>query len=363
MRRSALNAGAVITSAASRRSQPLRAAAAAAAAASLITGCLSPAFQTGLAASMSALARAPAAQGGGTAKRAAVTRRASAVDEWFASQGIEVDSKGGGGGSGWSSTSIIKTNKGDFFVKTANRPAKDMFEGEALGLRALGAAGGVRVPKVLHYGDDGPGRSFIIMEKLDMGGRPDMRSFGRAMAQLHLAQPADPRAQDGEFGFAVDNTIGGTPQLNPWTKDWPTFFREHRIGYQVQRAGRPELTAAWKKALEKTNNLEDLFTDEEVKPSVLHGDLWSGNYAACSDGATIYDPAVYYGHHEAEWGMSWCASFTSDFWAGYREILPEAPLFQKRRALYDAYHQLNHYNLFGGHYLNEAEYLLQQLGK
>eukprot|EP00420_Gonyaulax_spinifera_P003688 CAMPEP_0197935898 /NCGR_PEP_ID=MMETSP1439-20131203/114079_1 /TAXON_ID=66791 /ORGANISM="Gonyaulax spinifera, Strain CCMP409" /LENGTH=97 /DNA_ID=CAMNT_0043558853 /DNA_START=1 /DNA_END=290 /DNA_ORIENTATION=- len=97
-----------------------------------------------------------------------------------------------------------------------------------------------------------------------------------------------------------------------------------------------------------------MFTDGEVTPSVLHGDLWSGNYANSPDGAVIFDPAVYYGHHEAEWGMSWCAGFSGDFWAGYREVIPEAPLFKRRRALYEAYHIINHYNLFGGGYLDQG---------
>uniref|UniRef100_A0A7S2IIX1 protein-ribulosamine 3-kinase n=1 Tax=Zooxanthella nutricula TaxID=1333877 RepID=A0A7S2IIX1_9DINO len=236
-----------------------------------------------------------------------------------------------------------------------------MFEGEALGLRALGAAGGVKVPTVHHFGDDGAGGSYIIMEKLNIGGRPDMQAFGRAMAQMHLADPEDPNAKKGMFGFAVDNTIGGTPQLNPWTDDWVTFFREHRIGYQVKRAGRPELTAIWSKVLDKTDGLRTLFTDGPIRPSVLHGDLWTGNYGGSPEGAAIFDPAAYYGHHEAEWGMSWCASFGEDFWEGYREVIPEAPLFRKREPLYEAYHKLNHYNLFGGGYLGDAEYLLRQL--
>lgn len=288
-------------------------------------------------------------------------REGGAVQAWFDSQGMAVQSRGGCGGSAWSSTSTVQTDKGAFFVKTAGRPAAAMFEGEAMGLRALRAAGGVKVPEVLHYGDDGPGRSFIIMEKIDLGGKLDMRAFGRAMAQMHLAEPADAIAKQGNFGFAVNNTIGGTPQPNPWTDDWVTFFREHRIGFQVRRAGRSELDDAWKRVLDGTDGLRTLFEDGEVKPSVLHGDLWSGNYAGCPEGAAIFDPAVYYGHHEAEWGMAWCAGFGGAFWEGYREVIPAAPLFRRREPLYEAYHKLNHYNLFGGGYLGDAQNLLESL--
>lgn len=229
-----------------------------------------------------------------------------------------------------------------------------------MGLIALRNSGGVVVPKVLHYGDSSRG-SYIIMEKLNLGGSMDMRSFGRAMAKMHLGQPAAPEAQEGKFGFPVHNTIGGTPQMNTWDDDWPRFFREQRIGYQVKRARNKRLRDIWDRVLQHTDGLKTLFTDGDVRPSVLHGDLWSGNYAGTPAGATIYDPAVYYGHHEAEWGMSWCAGFNGAFWQGYRELIPEAPQFRDREPLYEAYHILNHYNLFGGSYLSQSIGLLEQL--
>ncbi|CAE7213377.1 unnamed protein product, partial [Symbiodinium pilosum] len=148
------------------------------------------------------------------------------------------------------------------------------------------------------------------MQKLSMGGRPNMKEFGRALAKMHLAEPADATAKEGNFGFEVDNTIGGTPQSNTWTSDWVEFVREHRLGAQVRMAGSTELQRTWEQVLKETNNLKDLFTDVEVKPSILHGDLWSGNYEKTPDGVAIFDPATYYGHHEAEFGMSWCAGFS-----------------------------------------------------
>lgn len=302
---------------------------------------------------------------GGQARGGLAGRRAaSGAVEWLESQGHKVLSERGTGGSSWSSFREVKADSGEYFVKTSGRPAAAMFEGEARGLRAMGAAGsagGVKVPEVLHFGDDPRGGSFIIMEKLDMGGRMDMGEFGRAMAKMHLAEPLDKEAKAGSFGFPLDNTIGGTPQKNPWTSDWPEFFREHRIGFQVKRARDSALTGMWNSVLDKTDGLRDLFSDGEVTPSVIHGDLWSGNYAGSNQGPTIFDPATYYGHHEAEWGMAWCAGFNGQFWAGYREVIPKAPLFEKRRALYEAYHLINHYNLFGGGYLYQGIGSLEQL--
>jgi len=96
---------------------------------------------------------------------------------------------------------------------------------------------------------------------------------------------------------------------------------------------------------------------------VLHGDLWSGNVAAVGGEPCIFDPASYYGHHEAEWGMSWCASLGPAFWEGYRELIPEDPGFRKRRALYELYHKLNHFNLFGGGYKSDSLSLMKQLAR
>ena len=114
---------------------------------------------------------------------------------------------------------------------------------------------------------------------------------------------------------------------------------------------------------DETSGLESLFEGVTVKPAVLHGDLWSGNIGGCQGQPCIYDPATYYGHHEAEWGMSWCASLGPSFWKGYRELIPEEPGFAQRRILYELYHKLNHYNLFGGGYYNDACSLMERLAK
>jgi len=104
-----------------------------------------------------------------------------------------------------------------------------------------------------------------------------------------------------------------------------------------------------------------LFAGIDVKPSVLHGDLWSGNIGAVKGKPCIFDPAVYFGHHEAEWGMSWCASLSPAFFKGYRSVIPKDDGFRARSLLYEAYHQLNHYNLFGGGYYHRAYSLLQEI--
>jgi len=292
----------------------------------------------------------------------------SAVDpavKWLEANGYEIVGTGqAASGSGWASTEKLKAADGaEFFVKKARQPAQIMFQGEAIGLRALYDTHTIRVPNVLFYGDrtDGQDGSLIIMESLKIGGRSSEYEFGVDMARLHLATPSVKEAAAGKFGFPIDNTCGATPQPNGWMDSWTEFFRIRRIGHQIKLARDPKLNDLWQRVQEKTNNLQTLFERIEVKPSTLHGDLWSGNYASVDGKTAIFDPAVYYGHHEAEWGMSWCAGFGSQFWEGYRSLIPEDPGFRKRAYLYEAYHKLNHYNLFGGGYYYDAYGLLERL--
>ena len=248
-----------------------------------------------------------------------------------------------------------------------------MFEAEAAGLDAMRATASLRVPAVLGAGATAGGGSFIVMEHLDLGGGggrsgsgPSQRSLGEGLARMHLAPPSQPEAAAGAFGFTVDNTIGGTAQPNPWTNDWPTFFAEHRLRHMLRLLNRPGLTRPGEVV---ASRIGDLFEGVTVRPALLHGDLWSGNISvvagseATPDEWAILDPASYYGHAEAEFGMSWCASFGPDFWAGYRSLIPEEAGFRERACLYKAYHILNHAVLFGGGYESEARGLLEGLAR
>ena len=133
----------------------------------------------------------------------------------------------------------------------------------------------------------------------------------------------------------MDNTCGATPQPNGWTQDWVEFFGEKRLAHQIELAGDAHIDRVGAVLLAR---LGEFFDEEEhIAPSILHGDLWSGNVASAEGAPCIFDPACYFGHHEAEWGMSWCASLGPEFWSGYRELVPEAPKFRTRRPLYEAY--------------------------
>jgi len=317
---------------------------------------------------------------------------ASPIDDELASWAQEmnfgvVDKRVPTGSSGWASFSKVSvtnppTNEDgktvSFFVKSSGRSNAEMFEGESLGLDAMyacSAAGdggdALRIPKVYKSGDFASGNgSFLIMEYLNLAGRSDDLALGKALARMHLAEANEERGNAKKaFGFPLDNTIGGTPQPNPWTapnsgtKEWIEFFCKFRIGHQLDLAGDSYCSNLWEKDIEPRLPLlfEDLSGDKEIKPSLLHGDLWSGNIGSADGSPSVFDPAVYWGHHEAEWGMAWCAGFGKSFWDGYRSLIPEDDGFLDRRPLYDAYHQLNHYNLFGGGYISSARGQLESI--
>ena len=127
---------------------------------------------------------------------------------------------------------------------------------------------------------------------------------------------------------------GGTEQPNGWDSDWVNFFREKRLMHQVNLTGNKTLIELGKSV---SNGLDKLFEGITVTPSVLHGDLWSGNIASVDGKPSVFDPATYYGHAEADFGMSWCAGFSDTFYKAYWEVNPKQPGFEKRRDLYLVY--------------------------
>mmetsp|Transcript_992 Transcript_992/g.2829 ORF Transcript_992/g.2829 Transcript_992/m.2829 type:complete len:485 (+) Transcript_992:39-1493(+) len=286
--------------------------------------------------------------------RPTMAARGSAEDEiaqWVGTNldfGKVVPSAGRrGSASSWASSSVLSTESGtDLFVKTSYGPkAHPMFRGELLGLRAMRATGTVYVPEAFHAAPFSAGDSngaYIVMEHLSLGGRLDQAQLGEQLAKMHLAEPLAENAKSGKFGFDVENTIGGTPQPNEWLDDWIEFLVERRLLHQARLTKDMQLQQLTSKLcarLREGEFFEDVMSSGGVKPSTLHGDLWSGNAGALSDGrAVIFDPATYYGHHEAEFGMSWCAGFSRSFWDAYHRIIPRAPGFAKRHQIYTLYH-------------------------
>lgn len=232
-----------------------------------------------------------------------------------------------------------------------------MFEAEAAGLRELRDAGEIRVPEVFDCGVAN-GLSFIAMERLALT-RPSARverSCGERLAALHG------HTQDG-YGWFRDNTIGTTPQVNARADDWIGFFREHRLGFQLDLARRHGFTGALQDlGAALMDRLPDLFDGYLPEASLLHGDLWAGNWGAVDGEPVIFDPAVYYGDRESDLAMTRLfGGFGAEFYAAYEASWPLADGHERRLALYQLYHVLNHLNLFGRSYLGQALQLLRAL--
>jgi fructosamine-3-kinase len=233
------------------------------------------------------------------------------------------------------------------FVKTADHSRLSMFEAEAEGLRELARTGAIRVPKVEKVGIEN-GQAFISMERIERSHRESADAkLGEQLAQLH-------RATSTHFGWHRENTIGLTPQKNDACDNWIVFFRERRLRYQLDLLGiqTPLL-----------DRLEPLFCGHDPQPSLLHGDLWGGNWFTASTGEpVIFDPACYYGDREADIAMTYLfGGFGSAFYAAYEAAWPLNEGHHRRRDLYNLYHVLNHANLFGGGYLRQARELIEKL--
>ncbi|NIP73255.1 MAG: fructosamine kinase family protein [Gammaproteobacteria bacterium] len=244
----------------------------------------------------------------------------------------------------------------EYFVKTNETSGLAMFEAEAEGLAEMAEARAIRVPRPVTAGTAG-GMAFVAMEYIPMGGRARPEAVGEQLAALH-------RVTRERFGWHRDNTIGSTPQINTPCDDWVEFWRRHRLGYQLDLAARRGLgRRAVSRGEQLAVRFDALFSDYRPRPSLLHGDLWGGNAAGDDRGnPVIFDPATYHGDREADLAMTELfGGFGRGFHDAYDAAWPLDPGYPVRKVLYNLYHVLNHYNLFGGGYGGQAESMIDRL--
>ncbi|MBI4314709.1 MAG: fructosamine kinase family protein [Chloroflexi bacterium] len=258
------------------------------------------------------------------------------------------------GGGCVNNASRLDTDSGPLFVKLNPGAPPDMFEREAEGLAALSVPGGPRVPRVLCVG-----AGFIVQEYLHPAPRPHnfWESFGAQMAALHNVTA--PR-----FGFAHDNYIGLTPQINIWADDGCTFFAEHRLRFQADLARRNRYidSTDLRQIDSLVSHLSSLIPPQPA--SLLHGDLWGGNIHTGPQGEpALIDPATHYGWAEADLAMMTLFGSPPDsFFRAYASASarPLAPGYRERFDLYNLYHLLNHLNLFGEGYAGVVHSILRR---
>lgn len=253
---------------------------------------------------------------------------------------------------------VIKEMPASYFVKVNQKNRLSMFEAEAAGLQEIEKTNSICVPRVICSGV-AANQSYLVLENLSLSlaGVSLAERLGEKLAQLHLNTVP-------EFGWCRDNTIGSTIQINSMTSNWLTFWREHRLGFQLDLAKQNGASnSLYIKGEKLLDNLSTLFIGYEPKASLLHGDLWSGNFGYLESGEpVIFDPAVYYGDREADIAMTELfGGFSADFYNAYNKVWPLDKGYQQRKTLYNLYHILNHYNLFGGGYAQQAERMIEQL--
>ncbi len=251
----------------------------------------------------------------------------------------------------------ISSSSRTYFAKINQASQVAMFEAEALGLQQMRETQTIRVPEPICWGTEG-NSAYIVLEWLDLGGRGGdivWEEMGRKLAEMHRYPGKT------EFGWDLNNTIGSTVQINNWTANWAQFWAEHRIGYQLKLAKRRGGHFPQEERLLKV--IPELLAGYEPQPSLVHGDLWGGNAGVTSAGEpVIFDPATYLGDREVDIAMTELfGGFPAQFYRGYNQILPLDLGHEKRKIIYNLYHILNHFNLFGGSYESQANQMINRI--
>ncbi|MCU4163560.1 fructosamine kinase family protein [Carboxylicivirga caseinilyticus] len=260
------------------------------------------------------------------------------------------------GGGCIAKTQVIKTEGGDqFFLKSGF--SNTMFRNEANGLRELSKANCIRIPKVIAVDED-----FLLLENIETGIRSGnfFTEFGQAFAHLH-------QYTSSGFGFYEDNYIGATPQVNlsslTESNNWPEFYFNKRLKFQFLLAEKNGFSDAGFRRLFSgiERQIYQILDGSEEPPTLLHGDLWGGNYIVDNQNkAVLIDPAVYYGHREADLAMTKLfGGFGPQFYQSYQQTFPLKEGYEYRQNIYLLYHVLNHLNLFGSSYKSQSEQLMR----
>jgi fructosamine-3-kinase len=243
-----------------------------------------------------------------------------------------------------------------YFVKVNQANQIDMFVAEALGLQQIWETQTIRVPQPIGWGTVNTS-AYIVLEWLDLGygDHQAWDRMGQNLAALHRVISAR------GFGWERNNTIGSTPQMNPWTADWVEFFTEHRLRYQFQLA--TQRGGHFPQQARLLTAIPAILAGHKPQPSLVHGDLWSGNAAVTQLGEpVILDPAVYFGDREVDLAMTQLfGGFPAGFYSAYNAAFPLEAGYERRKLLYNLYHILNHFNLFGGGYESQATQTIASL--
>lgn len=265
---------------------------------------------------------------------------------------------GGYGGGGEVGTgAIIDASGTRYFVKQGGLSDYDMLNAEYEGISEIYQTKTIRVPQPICIGRSSRS-AYFVFEFLDFGGSGSEVIQAEQLCAMHRVT-----SPNGMFGWKIDNTIGPTPQPNTYHDTWDEFWDNQRLGYMLKMAKRNG--ASFAKEQELREKVKAVLSSHQCVPSLVHGDLWSGNQGFLRSGEpVIYDPAVYYGDREVDIAMTKLfGSKSSKFYATYNEKWPLPPGWEIRETIYNLYHILNHYVMFGSGYLGQAQRMIDKILK
>ena len=252
----------------------------------------------------------------------------------------------------------VRGADGHYFIKIGSLNDLTLLMSEKIGLEALAVTRAIKVPKVIFVGETST-CSFLICEYLDLK-KDNLFSgkiLGKQLALLH-------QNSNEFFGLSEDNWIGLNPQKNHWQENWISFFKKYRLQPQLIWAFERGYRSSLEEKSERLMEALPLFFDQyKPKPSLLHGDLWSGNWGTINNTTpVIFDPAIYYGDREADMAMTKLfGGFPQVFYDAYNYQWGLDYGFKVRQNLYNLYHLLNHLTLFGEVYLRQTIDVFEQL--
>lgn len=252
----------------------------------------------------------------------------------------------------------LQGNDSQYFVKLNQASQIAMFQAEYLGLTQMYDTQTITIPKPICWGVAG-NSCYLVLEWLDLAKgnyhHSSWLEMGRQLAQMHALGKAD------RYGWLMNNTIGSTPQINTWKDNWADFFAEQRIAYQLQLAQKKGGNFSHIDRVVEVVRAK--LAERQPEASLVHGDLWSGNADITADGQpTIFDPATYYGDREVDIAMTELfGGFPDAFYQGYNQQWQLDAAYSQRKSIYNLYHILNHFNLFGGSYGFQAQQMINRL--
>ncbi|MBT4837101.1 MAG: fructosamine kinase family protein [Methylococcales bacterium] len=283
------------------------------------------------------------------------TKIDQAISQATSSKFTTTDSLSVGGGC-INTAYKISNGKKSYFIKFNHVDKIDMFVAEQHGLQQIIDSQTINAPQPIVTGITQQ-NAYIILEYIKFSNGSCQTDLGKQLAKMH-------QQTQNKFGWHINNTIGSTEQINQWTDSWVTFWKQHRLGFQANLAKRNGYAKDLGQELDRL--IEDchlFFSNHQPEPSLLHGDLWGGNFSCDPSGnPIIFDPATYYGDRETDVAMTELfGGFNTTFYRSYQENHPLDSGYNTRKQLYNLYHILNHLNMFGGSYLAQAKQMTKSL--